>query len=662
MNHTQDISLNGAWELTYGPQRMPEPKDAPEPDWPTISATVPGNAELDLMAAGVIEDPTVGNRVYELRKYETYEWWYRRTFPTPEFDEGQRIGLVFDGLDCLGTIWINGQLVGRTDNMLVSHRFDVTGLLEKDGDNEVVVRVASAALEGRKHDVPPYEFVHGDGEGYDSLTIRRAPHLSGWDIMPRMVTAGLWRDVSLVIVNPTRWRSICWTTSSVDAAERTAIVFLDWDFVTDLHDVDSLSVRVALAQGDRTLHTSEHPVLTTHGRVKLCLANVDLWWPRGHGEPALHDATVELLDATGNTLDVHRCRVGIRTVELRRTDLSTLEEPGEFVFVVNGEKVFVKGTNWVPLDSCHSRDPEHLEDVFAMAVDLNCNMLRCWGGNVYEDHGFFDLCDENGVLVWQDFAFACMIYPQTDEFCAKVRQEAESVVKKLRNHASIAVWAGNNEIDMAFQWDRGLNLDPNTERISREILPQVCRLLDPMRPYLPSSPYRSPEAMKRDGGFDVMPEVHLWSNRPHFKDAFYTAQPAQFVSEIGYHGCPERASLEQFLDPGHVWPWCDEDGVPDDQWLTKAARPLPSSTATNYRIPLMAKQITLLFDRVPDTLDDFVLASQIVQGEANKFFVEWWRQGKWRRTGILWWNLRDGWTIFSDSVVDYFNRKKLAYW
>jgi beta-mannosidase len=656
------VSLNGTWNLTYGPQPLAGPAEAPDSGWPAIPATVPGNVELDLMAAGELDDPSVGNRVYDLRKYETYEWWYSRTFPTPDFDKGRSVELVFEGLDCLGTIWLNGERIGDTDNMFITHRFDVTDRLRSDGDNELVVRIASAVLEGRRHEAEPYEYAHG-AWFFESLAIRKAPHMFGWDIMPRMVSAGLWRDVSLEVLEPTRWRSVYWTTTDTDPLDRTATVFVEWDFVTERRGIDSLQVRITLSRDGKAVHTSEYPVVTTRSRATIELADVDLWWPRGYGKPALYDANVELIDEDGRVLDNHSSRIGLRTVELRRTEVSTLDEPGEFVFIVNRQKVFVKGTNWVPLDAYHARDAALLDDVFAMAVDLNCNMIRCWGGNVYEDHAFFDLCDENGVMVWQDFAFACHVYPQTDEFAARVRAEAEAVVKKLRNHPSLALWAGNNEVDNAFTWDGSLGLDPNTERLSREILPQVVLRLDPIRHYLPSSPYRGPEVYRRGNSRDLMPEVHLWSpGRLYYKDPFYTRRPAHFVSEIGYHGCPVRESLEQFLDPDHLWPWQDADGVTDDQWLTKAVRPHPTHTHTNERISYMAESIRQLFGNVPKELDEFILASQIAQAEAKKFFVEWWRQGKWRRTGILWWNLRDGWPIFSDAVVDYYNRKKLAYW
>jgi beta-mannosidase len=655
LSHTA-MKLDGIWELAYGPQTADAP-ETPEAlrraGWPTIPATVPGNVELDLLAAGRIAEPSVGNNIYDLVKYEDQRWFYRRRFASPAVRDSQRVVLRFDGLDCLGTIFLNGRQVGTTDNMFIPHEFDVTALLATSGENELVVRIDSAVLAGRKHQPAPGELAHS--VNWESLPIRKAPHMYGWDIMPRLVSAGLWRDVSLRVQEATHWRSVYWTTLAADPAKRTATVMVDWDFATDRADVQPLRVFVTVGRDGQAVHRSEHAVLGTHGRARISLENVDLWWPRGYGAPNLYDAVVVLADADDAVLDRHTCRIGLRTVQLRRTDITTPEHPGEFLFVVNGEPIFVKGTNWVPLDGFHSRDPQHLSAAFAMLVDLNCNMVRCWGGNVYESQAFFNLCDRHGVMVWQDFAMACWIYPQSDAFAGQIRREAEAIVPLLRNHPSLALWSGNNEIDESHEW-AGLGVDPNTDRLSREVLPAVVRRLDPVRPYLPSSPYRSPAFVTAGGHHHLKPEDHLWGPRDDFKGRYYTSSPAHFASEIGYHGCPDRASLEQMMEPGHVWPWQD-----NEQWLTHCVRPLPGFTLYNYRIPLMANQIAVLFGEVPDDLDQFILASQASQAEALKFFIERFRQDKFRRTGILWWNLRDGWPEISDAIVDYYGRRKLAY-
>jgi len=657
------ISLDGTWELSYGMDDASAP-ESPEAlsksGWPSIPASVPGNVELDLVRAGLLDDPSKGNRIYDLRKWEPMQWWYGTRFKSPPRSGNGRVLLVFEGLDCIGTVWLNGEAIGHAENMLIPHRFDVTEKLSPSGENRLAVRIRSAVLEGRR--IPRDPLGTEDGAKGESVNVRKAPHMWGWDILPRAVSAGLWRSVYLESLPPTHWRSVYWATKSVDVERRTADMVLDWDFATDLPSVDRMRIRATLEKNGEVRCQSEAAVISTHGKMRIRIDNADLWWPRGYGEASLYDASVRLIDPLGRVLDENRCRVGARTVELLRTDVTLPDAPGEFQFRVNGEKIFVKGTNWVPLDALHSRDLRHLAGTFDMLVDLNCNMVRCWGGNVYEDHPFFDLCDANGVMVWQDFAMACTVYPQTVAFAAKIREEAESVIARLRNHPSLALWAGNNEIDASFYWEGDLSaVDPNTDRISRQVLPETVRRLDPLRPYLPSSPYYSPEAVRLGAHERLLPEVHLWGPRGYFKDAFYTSDVhAHFVSEIGYHGCPCRESLEAMMDPAFVHPWT-ADGRWNDQWLTKSVRFHPDATNTAGRNDLMARQIRSLFGDVPRDLDGFIRASQVTQAEALKFFIESWRQRKWRRTGILWWNLRDGWPVLSDAVVDYYGRKKLAY-
>lgn len=653
------ISLNGTWQLSYGPQRPGGPR-TPEQlkalGWPTVPAAVPGNVELDLMRAGALPDLARADNIYLLRAYEGHQWWYRQTFATPRRAGGERIDLVFDGLDCLAGVFVNGRLVGESDNMLIPHRFDVTNAVRTDGgENELVVRIDSAVLAGREHQPAPIE---GAAElNWESLAIRKAPHMFGWDIMPRLVSAGLWRGVRLELVPPTRWGEVYAATAAIDREQATADVMLDGHIATDVFDLDAWRVRITLSLDGRTAYASTQALVGTHLRMRFTVNDARLWWPRGCGGQPLYELKLALLDGAGKVLTEHAQRIGLRTLRLERSDTTSAGEIGQFVFIVNGEKVFAKGTNWVPLDALHSRDRERLAETFAMLIDLNCNMVRCWGGNVYEDHDFFDLCDEHGVMVWQDFALACALYPQTDAFAATMRREAEAIVHKLRRHPSLALWAGNNEIDIAYlQGWFGSPSDPNRDRLSRRVLPDVVRQLDPCRDYLPSSPYVSPAAYAAGHASAAMPEEHLWGPRDDFKGPFYTAARCRFVSEIGYHGCPNRESLEKMIGPESLWPWQD-----NDRWLTRAVRPHRNLTNYNYRIPLMAKQAAVLFGKAPDNPDDFILASQISQAEANKFFIERFRSGKWERTGILWWNLRDGWPEISDAIVDYYGGKKLAY-
>lgn len=648
------VDLNGQWDLSFGEQTPDSPSTPAElagSGWRTAAATVPGNVELDLSVAGVLPpDLYMGNAIYLLRPFESYRWWYHRLFDTPRFAKGERVILLLAGVDCLAEVFVNGKSVGQCRNMLIEHRLDITDHVHS-GENDLHIRIDSAVLAGRAHRPDPIE--HANTCNWESLSVRKAPHMYGWDILPRLVSAGLWRGVSIEVQPAARFADIYWATISVDADKRRAHLQANWNIVTTERQTDAWQLEVELSREGKPVYRSMHPVLNLVGQQHLRLENVDLWWPRGSGEQALYTATLRLIGE--GVIATHTSRIGIRTVKLERSDTTDAQGSGQFRFVVNGRPIYCRGTNHVPLDSLHSRDPRHIANMIGMLADLNCNMVRCWGGNVYEDHAFFDGCDQQGILVWQDFALACAIYPQTASFAEEIRREAESVVRKLRNHPSLALWAGNNEIDQAYNWS-GLGRDPNEDLLSRVTLPDVCRRLDPFREYLPSSPYISPALYKMGDLHHHSPEDHLWGPRDDFKGPYYSTSNAHFVSEIGYHGCPDRKTMEAMIPAASLWPWQDNDA-----WLTPCVRPHPQATNYNYRIPLMAKQIRVLFDRDPADLDEFILASQASQAEALKYFIEKWRMEKGRRTGMLWWNMRDGWPVISDAIVDYFGRRKLAY-
>ncbi|MEZ5041689.1 MAG: hypothetical protein R2828_17475 [Saprospiraceae bacterium] len=665
--HLLNSSEKLEWELYYGLQdeEVPTtPQELLNSHFDKIKAIVPGNVELDLLNAGKIKDSTVGNNVYDLRKYETYQWWYHCTFNQSEIPDGHQVQLCFDGIDCIADIWLNGEKIGHTENMFVEHHFDVTHLLEEK--NELYVNIYSPILEGRKFQ---REFwgVRYDALGGESVNIRKAAHAYGWDILPRLVSAGIWKDVKLEIVPPTHFKAVYWVTKAVNIEQRTASLYVDWEFATERLNVDDLVLSITISNERRTVFDQPFKIYSTVFRHRINdLENIEFWWPRGYGEASLYDAVLQILDPDGNVLAENKQRIGIRTARLINTDASTRDQPGEFVFEINHEKIFVKGTNWVALDALHSRDKLHIRPCVDMLVDLNCNMIRMWGGNVYEQDTFYDLCDEHGIMVWHDFMMGCTMYPQDAGFLKKIEEEAAKAISRIRHHPSLVLWAGNNENDVSLEWDNDQpHIDPNTDIISRQLLPGMVRRLDPKTPYLPSSPYISSEAFRLAGNRidqDYAPEQHLWGPRGYYKAPYYTENIAKFVSEIGYHGCPNRESLERMFDKDLVYPWTNNtDFAWNDQWQTKAVRSHPYATETIKRNDLMTNQISCVFTEVPTELDRFIQASQIIQAEAKKYFIEFWRMNKGERNGILWWNLRDGWPVISDAIVDYYYSKKLAY-
>lgn len=645
------LSLDGAWTLHGGPgDTVPAQPDAlAGAGLRSFAVAVPGNVEQALEAAGLAPDPLVAPGTWDYVRFETWAWWYERSFDCPAgLAAGGRAELVLDGLDCLGSVWLNGVHLGDTANALVGHRLAAARAL-RPGANRLLIRVSSGLREARAAADAPVGAIHLTS-GFESLRLRKAAHQFGWDIMPRLLSAGLWRSVRLE--SPPRY-AVCdayWTTLATDPVQGSARVLVDWSLRLPDQGWERWRVRV-LVDG---VAVAEEGVSAWRGRRVLELRDAGLWWPRGWGEPRLHRAAVELVDADGRVADRREEQVGFRTVRLQRSEALAADGSGDFALVVNGERYWAKGTNWVPLDALHSRDPQHLDAALALLWDSGCNTVRMWGGSVYESDAFFAWCDAHGLLVWQDFALGCGIYPQDDAFAAAMAAEAGTVIRRLRNRPSLALWCGSNETDQAFQWNwPGRTLDPNADRVTREVLAQAVAAHDPMRDYLPSSPYLSAAVMAGGG----QPEDHLWGPRDDFKGTYYRRSQACFVSEIGYHGCPERASLARMVAPGTpLWPVAGNQAL-----LPLSVKPLPGCTSYDYRNGLMARQAAQLIGREPRDLDEFVAASQLSQAEAKKSFIETWRARKGRTWGMLWWNLRDGWPIISDAVVDWFGRPKLAF-
>ena len=654
----EKISLNGKWDLEFWEQEgdpVTDPAAIAGLKTTRLSATVPGNVELDLLAAGMIENPEIGNNIYKLRPYEFCQWMYSRHFTAPSLVDGQRFILDFEGIDCIADIWLNGEKIGSADDALIAHRFDVTGKA-KAGDNLLQVVLRSAVLEAQKELVGTYSFRHYT----ESVWIRKPRHCYGWDIMPRLVSAGLWRDVSLIVQDPVSISDVHWVTVDTDPATGNVSAFVDIQVKYPASKIDKVKLHVKLEKDGSTAYEIERILPTFAWRTEFKLDKAELWWPKGYGDPALYDGTVSIVDEDGTVLASDTRKVGFRTVRLDRSEMIKDGE-GEFSFFINGERIFVRGTNWVPLDGFHSRDARWVDSTLDMVVDLNCNMIRCWGGNVYEDTPFYDRCDREGIMVWQDFSMAGVIYPQDDRFVSKLRNEIKQVVIKFRGHPSLAIWSGNNENDNSLLWTLPtFHIDPNRDVISRKMIPEVLYEFDPTRPYLPSSPYFSEEAFQNGCQRSDLPQDHLWGPRGYYKDPFYKDAQAIFVSEIGYHGAPNKESVEKMFTKDCRYPWT-RDGDWNEEWMTKSVRPLPFFVEFEGRNDLMTKQINLLFGFRPKTLEDFIAASQSTQAEAMKYFVEKFRGERFRRTGIIWWNVRDGWPIVSDAIVDYYNSKKLAY-
>ena len=646
MNHSEYIKGN------FYPTTISDIKNA---DVNVLKATVPGNFELDFIKAGLLpENLYFGTNVLETQKYESTHLWYFTEFEIKETEKDPFI--LFEGIDTAAEIFIDGEFFAFCENMLIPYEFPLDGFFA--GTHQVVVHIIPAGVFVR--DIPLDPNCRALRYNMDSLLIRKAPYMYGWDIMPRIVSGGLWRPVSVVYKNKNRINDYRLSTTKI--FENEAELTLDFSIHTNEDILTDFSVKVEGKSGESSFSFTDK-MYTVNKKMHMNIPEPKLWWPKNYGEPDLYEIKITLL-LRGEECDSVSFKTGVRTVLLERT--SQAGENGTFRFIVNGKPIMCLGTNWVPTDAFPSRHDKYTLRGLEMVNDLNCNMLRCWGGNAYPEDQLYDYCDEHGILVWQDFSMACGIYPNDERFLSLIQEEAEIIVKRLRNHACIALWSGDNECDGMHIWDRVTykeenfhQSNPNNNLITRKVLPKVIERLDNVHTFLPSSPYLDEVAFA--GGNPA--EDHLWGPRDYFKGDYYNKDSVcHFASETGYHGCPSPDSLRKFMDEENIKNIGDTKTCADPQWLVHASG---IDTDVNgiyaYRIPLMTAQVERLFGDYRDDIKDYALKSQISQAEANKFFIEHFRIQKNYRWGILWWNIIDGWPQVSDAVVDWYGTKKLAY-
>lgn len=636
--------LSGSWRLFYSEldAEFHSLDELENSGIPEIAGSVPGNFELDLLNANLIDDPFIGMNIADLVKWESFHFWYGRSFSITRPRDSQP-WLLFEGVDCYADVYLNGRKVGTCDNSLVDHEFLLSEIL-CEGTNELLVHIRPVRKETESYQYPPLlTALRGN---FESLYVRKAPHVFGWDIMPRALSGGIWKPACIVFKRLSRIETTF--LRNVSADEERAVLILHYQLRLHVPGAN-YEIEIAVRHDDSGFESRER-VLFHAGRIQFNILKPARWWPRGRGDQNLYEVTIRLL-MEGEEVDRHSWKHGIRTIALERTSTTDESGRGAFCFHVNGERLFILGTNWVPASPFHSQDLGRMPQILELAEECGCNMLRCWGGNVYESDEFFDLCDQKGFLIWQDFAMACAVYPQDEEFKKRLESEARKVIRRLRRHACLALWAGDNECDQARGWFNAG--DPNSNILTREILPRVVREEDPERSFLPSSPYIDEHAYGQSETY--LPENHLWGTRAGFKTDYYKKSLCHFASEIGYHGSPSADSVKKFITAENLWP------PQNSEWLLHATSPVPGVDIHDYRVSLMVNQIREFFGINPDSLEDFAFQSQCVQAEALKFFIELFRIGKWRRTGIIWWNLCDGWPQFSDAIVDYYFEKKLAF-
>ncbi|ADL68205.1 Beta-mannosidase [Thermoanaerobacterium thermosaccharolyticum DSM 571] len=617
------ISLNGTWKF----------REASDNEW--NDGKVPGCVQLDLLAQNRISDPFYCMNELECHKLEEKEWIYRKEFDFDLSEEFDEIKLVFEGIDTIADIYLNGEFLGRAENMYISHEFDVTDIIsEKDNVLEVYFHSSTKVMRTLENNSPiRLESSFETARPY----IRKAQYAYGWDWGPRLAQVGLWKDVYISVVKDAVIENPFFYTEKLQ--EDAAFVRVNAS-VSSFTDQDLIAEVTVSYDGEVCGRKSVH---VEYGGIDayLKIDNPKLWYPNGIGPQPLYNINIKL-SIGEDVIDELNFRSGIRVVRLIREKDS---EGESFIFEINGIKVFAKGADWIPADNFLSRiTKDDYYEFVRLAKDANMNMLRVWGGGIYEDEAFYDACDEMGIMVWQDFMYACAQYPdQFDWFQQMAAEEAEDVLLRLRNHPSIVLWCGNNENNTGFYswWGNG---DPKYlgNYIYKEILPQICAKYDPSRPYWVSSPYGGVDPNSESEG-----DRHQWDVWSGWADVkAYLADKSRFVSEFGFQSMPDWKTVLSYTKE-------------DDRYILS-----PVMISHNKQIDGMERLIRYMVSELgfPKDLKSFVYLTQFNQAEAIKKGVEHWRARKFMTAGTLYWQFNDCWPVASWSCIDYYKRKKALYY
>jgi len=592
-----------------------------------LPAAVPGCVHTDLLAAGAIPDPFLGTNETEVAWVGRREWTYETDLRAGG-GQYEQTDLVFDGLDTVAEVSLDGRLLGRTRNMHRSYRFDVTGMRGRLSVRFVSAYAEAEAVRGRVGERPaayaePYQY------------LRKMACSFGWDWGPTLVTAGIWRPVRLE----------AWSTARI-ARVRPLVTVEDGLGVVELHvEVERSRVEAPLAVeatvgGVRVRGEIEG----TEGVVRLEVPDVRLWWPRGYGEQPLYDVELTLLHG-GDPLDVWRRPIGFRTVRL---DTAADAHGTGFTFVVNGERLFARGVNWIPDDVFPSRiTRERYRERLRQAADAGVDLVRIWGGGIYESEDFYDACDELGLLVWQDFPFACAAYPEEQPLRGEVEAEARENVVRLMPHPSLVLWNGNNENLWGFRdwgWEARLAGDSWGEGYYLGVLPRVVAELDPTRPYTAGSPWSGSWGRHpNDPGHGTHHSWEVW-NREDYAD--YRLEVPRFVAEFGWQAPAAYATLTRAL-PGEELA-ADSPGVLHHQKADDGQGKLERGLARHFAVP-------------EGDFDRWHYLTQVNQARAVATGIEHWRSHWPVCAGTVVWQLNDCWPVTSWAAIDGDGREKPLY-
>lgn len=604
-----------------------------------FTGTVPGVIQYDLFRLGLLPDPHY--RLNEGLYYDIPEkdWEYTTVFDADSaLKDSRQVELVMEGLDTYADVYLNGVHLYRAENMFIPHRVDISRFIRPQ-DNELRIVFASVLRIPRALSAADPVENHATVDFHRNY-IRKAQYSYGWDWGPRLATMGIFRNIYIRYISHAKLQDVYF--EALEQHGRDAVV-----------QISGMCIAPDIAQGNYTvvlrLEQNKHIIAertvtcTSDFCERFLIHDAALWFPVGYGEQPLYDLAVKLY-SDGQLADEYEVSCAIRFVRLQREKDARGES---FLFLINGIPIFARGANWIPGDNFLPRmDSAHYEKEVGLTRDAGMNMLRVWGGGIYEDDRFYTLCDRFGILVWQDFMFSCAEYPDhMEDFREKCRQEAIISVRRLRNHPCIVLWCGNNENNLGFAswWNRGQSPEFFGNKLYMVDLPRIVFENAPTVPYWASSPYSTQDHPNSPNSGDRH-SWEVWSEQKPI--AAYLADTGRFISEFGFQAMPCYRTVLEYT-------------APEDRYIGSNVL-MGHNKHNDGMLRLQSYMVTET--GLPKDFKSFVYLSQFLQAHAIKTAVEHWRRQKFSTSGALFWQLNDCWPGASWSCVDYAHRKKALFY
>ena len=661
----EKISLDGVWDLENSEKSI------------ETVAHIPGTVFEALLENKIIEDPFYGLNEQDMEWVYESDWEFRYEFDLKqEFLDHKKIILRLNGIDTFAEIYINDELIGFTENMFVTYDFNVKSKLKKS-QNIMRVLIKSPTVKA-KEEIEKHGIRLNTGLAYipGIPYLRKAQYSFGWDWGPILPDIGIWQSIELIGFDNIKIDSTYITQTfhyNIDPLDiktpeeitKIGIMAVDLSIKIDLisdYEIENLKnyrIILTLKAPDDIIITKEKSIDSLNPTFNLNIEYPYLWWTHDLGTPNLYDLIISIKN--GQIIDKSTEKIGIRDLQL----IQNPDKWGEtFFFLLNGVPVFAKGANWVPIDSFIPRGKRIglYQSNLKHAKEANMNMIRVWGGGIYEDDLFYELCDMLGILVWQDFPFACAVYPSHKEFLENIKMESTQNIKRLRNHPSLALWCGNNEVEELWNWE--LKVSEITEEITKnkfkagyikifeDILPKFIEEHDPNRMYWPSSPSNGYAGDKIGSSYSNSPDIgdsHFWKvwhrNKPF---SAYREFDSRFMSEFGYESFPSIKTIKRFCPPEHF------------DFFSPIMENHQKNSAGNKKIfDYMKRRFS-----IPQNFESQIILSQLTQAEAIEYGVEHWRRNRndFHCMGSLYWQLNDCWPVASWSSLDYFGRWKALHY